>query len=181
MHAGQHRFLIAERAQQLDLAHHVIDRPAAPGSPRNRSHAESAGVIAAVLRLDEGTGAGEMLRRVSRNRLGVERFERLPRQRRHQLILAFVVDHPRDPRQHRDLVGRDLRVAARDRDRGVAGAVKLAHQLAAVVYRVLSHGAGVDHDLIRQRRIIDNFVPLLLKLPRHRLDFALVQAAAEHS
>ena len=54
VYAGQNNFLVTGQPQIVDFAHKFADRSAAARPARDRSDAEGAGIVAAILRLDEG-------------------------------------------------------------------------------------------------------------------------------
>ena len=183
MHARQHGFLAAAALQRLDLAHNLRQRAADARAARNGGDAECAGVVAAVLHLDKCARApGEPRRHGALKRLAVVDFNGLPGNLRDQLVFVAIANDALHARQRGNLMRGNLGIAARDRRlAGWIGALIIANQLAAGLGRFLRYRAGIQHEVLGIGGRIDDFVAQLAKLPRHRVNFALIQAAAHHA
>ena len=97
-------------------------------------------------------------------------------------VFSLLSTTRRTPGERSNFAGRDLRVAARDRRLALwVGAMKVSDELATGFAGFLSNGASIQYKMIGRFRRGDNLVPLRAELPRHRIDLALVESAADHS
>ena len=167
------------------FAEHLRDGPAASRATRQGRNAESAVVIAAILRLDEGTGAQTPPRdRLSAGSLTIQRLRIEIRdgnlqQTGHQAVFLEVGDDLEHTWQRGRLSGMEGGPTAGNGDLGDPLAFELANFLARIRDRSGSDRTGIDHSQVGLRGAGDQSVPGETELAGILLNFGLVQTTAD--
>ena len=191
MDARQHHLVKSRLRQQTHLACDRRELARLHGAARVWDDAERAEILAAVLDLQER--ARTMRHSVQRDILKDARLHdirncpRHPRIRTqgclhivHDARALLRPDHHPHPFECTDLLGRDLRVAARHRNAGSGIRTRCAaDQLARLAVAQMRHRARIDNVHIRRRLKRHNLIAACAEQPLHRLRLELVHLAAE--
>jgi hypothetical protein len=181
MNTRQNGFLIANVVQVANLAQNIVGGAATTFATRNGGDAKGTGIVATILHFDERPCTPSDLFLIPFVRLKVVGFGGDSRQLLHEGIFVLVANDTHYPVQLGEVLGSELGMATRNRNGGIGlGAVCLGDHLAPTFYRVVGHGTGVDDNLVSKGAIVNDGVSLLLQLPRHCVNLALVEATTEH-
>lgn len=182
MHARQDHLTVALGGAPAHLFQHLLGRRTALGPPGDAHKAIGAGVVAAVLDLDQGAGVPAAGVQGRLRRRGLASGARRPggvHEALEDLLLVLIGDeqlHALD-RGQQGVVR--LHVAARHGDaQGGVGAAQPSHRLATLARGHVGHGAGVHNGPIGSGRVVHHAEAGGEGAAGQVLDLRLVQFAA---